>query len=147
MKKIIFLVFAFCLSASSFSQQTTRPQPQTKEYYFKRCDNQKTAAWVLLGGGATLSTVGLLIGVDRMIDEIGANFNGSHDGGFTTGAVLFYTGIASMLGSVPLFIASSRNRRNALAVTAVIKMEDRSLVQQGSIIKTAYPALGIRIRI
>ena len=145
MNRFTIFLLLMVIAASSFSQQTSNPQSLTKEDYFKKSAHQKTAAWILLGGGAAFTTVGLAIGSNRVIYEIGASFDGKHDGGFTTGAVFFYTGIASMLGSIPLFIAASKNGRKARSMTASFKMENRLFLQQASISQARYPAISIKI--
>ena len=99
MKKIILFATFLILSASSFSQQTNSHPSLTKQDYLQKSKNQKTTAWVLLGGGAALILVGDLIG----------NQKESTLGDAGTGVVIAGAGVLSMLGSIPFFIASGKN--------------------------------------
>jgi hypothetical protein len=113
MKKTIIYVLLLALPTSSFCQKTNDTVPVIKTDYLVKSKNQKTAAWVLLGGGVALIGAGFLIG-----DSKNATFD---DAG--TGVVLGGIGFLSTIGSIPLFIASGKNKRKAMKATASIKME------------------------
>ena len=49
-------------TAPSFAQQTDTVKPMARQDYLDKSKRQKTTAWVLLGGGAALIAIGLLIG-------------------------------------------------------------------------------------
>ncbi len=89
---------------------------QTKDYYLLKSKHQKTAAWIMLGGGTTLLAVGGIIGIrgfsnllSGQVDKAGNNVG--------LAGLLDITGGAAMLGSIPLFIASSRNKHKAMIIT------------------------------
>jgi hypothetical protein len=103
MKKAILFLMPLLLTAASFCQQTNPAPSQTKQDYLQKSKNQKTAAWVLLGGGAALL--------------IGGVAWGSSDWEATGPSVLFVAGGLSMLGSIPLFISSGKNKKRAISMS------------------------------
>jgi hypothetical protein len=111
MKKAMFFAILLLVSAASFSQQTNPSQPFIREGYLKKSKSQKTAAWVLLGGGFAVTVVGVGITSNHLWDEV------IYDTENTKGEGVVIAGLALMAGSVPLFIASGRNRRKAFSVS------------------------------
>src|SRR5438045_9207630 len=103
MKKIIAYAMLLLITTNSFSQQTNPSAPLNQDY-LKKSKNQKTAAWVLLVGGIALVGIGVLIG-----DQKQSTFDDA-----ATGGVIAGIGILSTIGSIPLFIASGRNKRKAM---------------------------------
>jgi hypothetical protein len=133
MKKIILFAMLLIMSASSFSQQINPSPTLTKQDYLKKSKNQKTTAWVLLGGGAAFILIGDLIGNSKE-----SSFS---DAG--TGVVIAGVGALSMLGSIPLFIASGKNKRKAMSMS--FKNELIPQLQNGSFVNRAVPALSLKI--
>lgn len=123
MKKIMIYFLFLLISATSFSQSTTR-MPLSREDYLKKSKNQKTAAWVLLGGGTALIGTGFLIG-----DREESSFDDA-----ATGAIIGGIGLLSTIGSIPLFIASGKNKRKGMAITfrnvPTLQIKNSSLVYQ-----------------
>lgn len=82
---------------------------QSKEDYLQKSRNQRTAGWIMLGGGVVLGAVGA------------ATFNNSdflnNDSGSNTGGWLFVIGGATALGSIPFFISSAHNARKAATIS------------------------------
>ena len=70
------------------------------DYYLTKSKNQKTAAWILLGGGIGFMAGGLLSASSK---------SATFDQAFT-GAFFIVTGFVSSLTSIPLFMASARNK-------------------------------------
>jgi hypothetical protein len=114
MKKIILLpaFFLLLLGSKQLSAQQSDSLKNifpegTKEYYLQLSKSQKTSAWFMLGGGLLLAVAGGI--------QVSNNlFSKSNEG-----VALFLVGAGLSLGSVPLFIASGRNKRRAsLAVSA-----------------------------
>jgi hypothetical protein len=62
MKKVITYVLLLAMPAITFCQKTNDSIPAVKTDYLVKSKNQKTAAWVLLGGGVALMGAGYLIG-------------------------------------------------------------------------------------
>ena len=137
MKKIILFTMLLIFSVSSFSQQTTPSKPVTREDYLKKSKNQKTAAWVLLGGGTVLIGTGFLIG-----DREESSFDDA-----ATGAILGGIGVLSMIGSIPVFLASGKNKRRANAMSTSIGMENADFVKGYTTVHASYPAISIKIRL
>lgn len=137
MKKIIIFTMLLVLSATSFSQQTNPSQPLTRADYLHKSKSQKTTAWILLGGGSALAITGILIGAKKE-----TSFNDA-----STGAIVGGVGALSMIGSIPLFIASGRNKRKAMAANAFFKMETAPVFKGNSMVHTSYPALSVKIKL
>ncbi|HRI20555.1 MAG TPA: hypothetical protein PLA68_06355 [Panacibacter sp.] len=114
MKTIILSVTVLLFVVRSFSQTTTNSL-LSKDYYLQKSRNQKTAAWLLLGGGAALFAAGLAVhtSVDQF-DNIYDVFNESKYHGFGARAALMTSGAVAMGGSIHLFTASSRNKNLAM---------------------------------
>ena len=66
---------------------------------------------------------------------------------YTAENILLITGTASMLASIPFFIASKKNKRRAMDMTANIKMEDAKLIRNQSFVQTSYPAITVKIKL
>lgn len=96
----------------------------------------------MLGGGATLVLTGIIIPKGELIHSSWLDDTYKNDG--IKGAFEL-TGIVSMLGSIPLFIASSKNKKKAASVS--FKMEKIPAFQQRSFVYHSYPALSLKIGI
>ena len=88
---------------------------QTKDTWLLKSKHQKTAAWIMLGGGTTLFIVGGVVAAHGLFDLV--SDPGKADNNVGVGGVLAITGGAAMLGSIPLFIASSKNKHRAMKLT------------------------------
>ena len=128
----LLLLFVF----SVFSQDNLK----NKDYYLEKSKKQKTAGWILLGSGAALSISGLII-----IGSEASTLDLESDA-IKAGEVMNYIGLAAMVGSIPLFIASGRNRRKAAASVA-FKMERTTIVGVRDISIRRYPAFAFQIRL
>jgi Na+/proline symporter len=102
MKKYSSIIILMLLSCSVFSQEIVK----NKEYYLTKSRKQNTGAKVMLIGGAVLVGGGLLIG-DRK--------ESSFDDAMTGGIVALFGG-ALMLGSIPVFLGSAKNKRKAASL-------------------------------
>ncbi len=105
MRNILICTMLIFYSTSSFCQQTDLSQPLTKQDHLQKSKKQKTAAWVLLGGGTAVA-----VGV--AILDVSSDWTKSE----TPYLVAISAGCASMLGSIPLFIASRRSKKRAMNV-------------------------------
>jgi hypothetical protein len=140
MKTIVMI--CFLLTNHYCSAQTVSGAPSAiNADYLRISRTQKTAAWVLLGGGIVLATTGLSTALQDVY-----LFSLERDGSkYRKGSFMFYAGGAAMLGSIPLFIAGSKNKHRARKASASIKMESFSSIQQRSLVKNSYPALTLKI--
>ncbi|MES1220820.1 MAG: hypothetical protein ABUT20_35295 [Bacteroidota bacterium] len=141
MIKTIISGMFLILSTTVFSQQTDTSQTPTSKGYLQKSKHQKTAGWILFGGGSTL----MLAAVISMNGEAwgDAIFDGDNSK-INTGTNLFLAGLGCGLGSIPLFIAGTRNKRKAENMIAFFKMENHSKIQNGTFVKSSYPAFGIK---
>ena len=136
MKKIIIYAMLLFVTASSFSQQLN-PIQLTRQDYLKKSKNQKTAAWVLLGGGIALMGTGILIGSGNEVSFDNAE----------TSVIIAGIGVLSTIASIPLFIASGRNKRKAMNASTYFKIEKTQTIQQTGISFHPLPAISIKINL
>ena len=131
MKKIPILFLLIVLSASTFSQQTHPVPTVTKQDYLQKSKNQKTAAWILLGGGTAMAAGGFIWASSNILSTAsGSEF-------------LFFVGIGCMTGSIPLFILSSKNRKRAMS--ASFKFQQSPQLQNNIFVKRKVPSLTLKI--
>ncbi len=128
MKKTIICAMLLVLATVSFSQQTNPTQPLTREDYLKKSKSQKITAFVLLGAGVT--TLAIISKGNTSFDVLG---------------ILAVAGTLSTLGSIPLFLASARNKRKAQAASVYFKLEKQDVRQLSGI--TTYPSVAIKFNL
>ncbi len=124
MKKLLLSVtFITLLIIKSYSQvdssTTNHNNGYTGNMYALKAKNQKTAAWVLFGGGATLTAIGIA-SFPKNYDIIFGN-NPEKDASASIAALMVVTGTLSMLGSIPVFIVAGNNRFRARLTMAIQK--------------------------
>ena len=127
MKKIMVYFLLLALPVTSFCQ-TNDSVPVVKTDYLSKSKSQKTAAFIFLGIGVAALTVAAVGDLD--LDAIGG--------------VVIVGGVAT-IASIPLFIASGKNKRKAMKASAFIKMETMPLLQKQSYTQNSYPALSVNI--
>jgi hypothetical protein len=147
MKKMIVFSMLILISAASFSQQTKPSEVLTKQDYLQKSKHQKTAAWLLLGGGAAFTITGYAILVNSAnYTFFGINTStGRLDKGVTAGEILFFAGDAAMLGSIPLFIASHRNMKKSMSLS--FKNETAPQIQKTSFVYRPVPSLTLKLNL
>jgi len=149
MKKIIAILTVVIIGINCFGQQGTSLESIKKTDYLQKSKNQKTAAWVLLGGGIAMTVTGTVIygnAYNKAAEDdpfgtllsLGTNAN-------PTGAIIATVGALAAVGSIPLFIASGKNKNRARAVSTGFKMENIRAIQRTSIVNRSYPAVAIEI--
>ena len=119
MKKTILLIGAITvLTAFGYSQADPSSTKINKAYsennYLIKYKKQKTAAWICLGGGVALCTIAALIATPKATEDYISLFtfqDTQHD--YTTETILTVLGGAGIITSIPLFIASAKNKRKA----------------------------------
>jgi hypothetical protein len=94
MKAVLFFIATAITSLCN--AQSTKLTPKQQEY-LQKSNNQRTAAFVCVIGGAALIGVG--VAKLSTIDN--------------TGETLLYTGLGLEAVSIPLFIVSGKNKRRA----------------------------------
>ena len=132
--KTIRLLLALLLVSSVLVGQT---KEFSKDYFLQKSKKQKTAAWILLGGGTALAAGGFAIfdpswdsGSDSTTDIAGV-----------IGTVGFLTGLAS----IPYFISAGKNKKTAMSIT----FDYKPIYLSGdNLVSTkAHPTLTLRIKL
>jgi len=142
MKKIIILTMSLAFAATSFGQQTTPNDKWKESEYYKKSKRQKTAAWILLGSGVGLFAGGMIAHFNYIQSGEGTV---PEDLGLSTGTYVALGGIIVAGGSIPLFIASSKNKQKAKATSVFIDMENAPLLRGTVFTRQSFPAVGVKI--
>jgi len=129
MKKLILFLMLVGFTGLCFSQQTAQTNQFIQGDYLQKSQHQKTAAWILLGGGIALAITG--VAVDA------SNWQSS------AGDVLIVAGAVSVLASMPLFIAAGKNKKKAMSLSTQLEIQKLPL---GEIFfaKYSYPAIAVK---
>lgn len=134
MKKVFLFFILTSISLSGNSQEEQKDF--SKENYLQKSKNQRTVGWVLLGAGAAVGTVGIIV-----TNEADSFFEDS--GKIDTGLTLFAVGAASTLASIPLFIIAGSNSRKA----ASLSLESQRFIIPGQGLSGIQPALSLKIEL
>ena len=110
MKKIfLFSILLICVEIFSFGQGTElAKQPMTRNDYLVKSKNQKLAGFIMLGAGLASFII---------VAPGNASFS-------KTGTFVVIGGLA-VIGSIPLFIASGRNKRKSKSATAFFNLKSQ----------------------
>ena len=144
MKKNILISMLLILSAESFSQSAPET-PTIKTDYLKKSRTQQTTAWLLLSGGLVLVSVSAGISANETVTDLAniLSLSGEEQKSTNTAEILGFTGLASMLGSIPLFIAARKNKKKAMSLS--FKNETLPQLHKGSFINQSVPSLTLKI--
>ena len=145
-------LFLCCLSTFiSLHSQELQPensQPTfTKEEYLQKSKSQKTAAIILVSAGGLASTIGAVMATDDLEDDLGGVFDPYYEdnGDETVSAILFFGGLAAMLGSIPLFVSSNKNKKRAMELS--FKNIPSTQVYRNMVINQNIPSINLRIHL
>ncbi len=94
------------LSVTLFCQQINPRQQLTREDYQRKSNGQKAGGWLLVGGGTVVLAITAISSASNVCIGTGCTKN-------SFPIVPVSLGAAMMVGSVPLFIASGKNKRKA----------------------------------
>jgi hypothetical protein len=131
MRKFLLIAAVFFVSSTVLKAQVDTSAKVTltpAEQYLQTSKQQKTTAFIFLGLG-----VGCL--------AIAAPGNVS----FNTLPVLVIGGAAATIASIPLFIASAKNKRKARQLTASLKNEKLHLAFAKEVYSKKYLALSFKL--
>jgi len=131
MKKIPNFILLFVISTMTFAQKTNPPQTLGKEDYLQKSKNQKTAGWILRGGGAVLFSAGIIWGATST-DDVGP---------FS----LCAAGGVCILTSIPLFMASRKNKKRAMEMA--VGWQQSIQLQNNSLVKKPIPSLALKLNL
>ena len=133
MKKILFICLVSLVA-------TIQGIAQIRDTTFKKVDvdlllqkakKQNTTAWILLGGGLGLGIAGLAIIANDVGHDASAVVTTVLTLGYVTpeehkhsvaGPILALAGTGALIGSVPLFFAADKNKRDAQLVLKTEKV-------------------------
>ena len=142
MKKFFTMIMLLNLSLASFSQQTNPSTALNKVDYLLRSRHQKTLAILLVSTRGVVTVIALITGaVGGAANEI-SNAGGSGDIVPHTHVGLII-GLAAIAGSIPLFIASSRNKMRGMGLSVGNQTVPRILNQ--SSVYRFVPSLKLKI--
>ncbi|MDF2157595.1 hypothetical protein [Algoriphagus sp. CAU 1675] len=122
------------ISQKSFAQE------MSKQDYLEKSRQQKTAGWILLGGGATLAIVGGALMVENFC-LFGCS--DTVDNSFNAGTAMAVIGGTAMIASVPMFISSRNNAEKAGLLS--IKSQPLNIPRYTGKIPKSYPAISLSI--
>ena len=131
MKKTISLTLILIITGSALSQQTNPSPTLTKQDYLKKSKGQKTGAFILLGAGLLSVSLGSV--------QVNPNIGGNNSGN----TAFLVTGLTAIGISVPLFIASSKNKKKAMSMS--FKNQPLPQLQNYGFANRAIPSLNIKI--
>ena len=133
MRKLFTCTFLLLMTTSSFCQQTGPGQSLPQNDYLQKSKKQKTAAWVLLGGGFVLAAGGAAL-------DANSDWSKSE----TPYLVAIGIGGASMLGSIPLFIASGRNKKRAMNASTYFQIRQNPVPANTGLTLHSTPTLSLQ---
>ncbi len=122
-------------SLQSFLKDSVTP----KAMYLQKSRNQRTAGWIMVGGGAAMLVAGTVI-FSSNFDL----FSSKNDDAASAGGVMMLVGTGCCLGSIPLFISAAHNARKAAEIS--FKPQRFIIPQQNNFTTVAQPAVRITIR-
>ena len=132
--KTIRLLLALILVSSVLVGQT---KEFSKDYFLQKSKKQKTAAWILLGGGTAMAVGGF------------ATFDSSWDSGSDSttdiAGVIGTVGFLTSLASIPYFISAGKNKKTAMSITFNYKpvyLSNDNLAETQS-----YPTMSLKIKL
>jgi len=134
MRNFFISTILLLMTTSSFCQQTDFSQSLTQKDYLQKSKKQKTAAWVLLGGGFALAVGGAIL-------DASSDWTKSE----TPYLVAIFVGGASMVGSIPLFIASGRNKRKAMNASTYFEIRQNPIPTNTGLTLHSTPTLSLKI--
>jgi hypothetical protein len=124
------------LSTGLFGQQNNLKHPQNRQDFLQKSKNQKASAWVLLVGGTTVLAI-TAIAAATSVDISGPKKSFP--------VIPVSIGGAMMLGSVPLFIASTRNNRRSIRASAYFKIDKAQKIKPKGTSFYSFPAIALKL--
>jgi len=118
MKKIILTMLLAAMALLNYAQENNAMQP-TAATLFSKAKKQKTAAWICLGAGSALVVTGTIIAANKVEDDlVSIFFSDDPEPDHSAETVLLLLGGSATIASIPLFIASSKNKFKARLMIA-----------------------------
>ena len=129
-KTLSILLLIFFMNVFKIDAQINKPEPFKNEqhnmadFFLKKSKNQKTAAWILLGGGAGVALAGDIIGTNAIKNS---NPDELFPRGSLAGGGMLLGGVIATIASIPFFIASGKNKKIA---NLIFKNESQSFLHR-----------------
>jgi len=139
------MIAAFLLlsiSGGVDAQGITPSQKKIQDELLAKSKSQKTTAYIMLIGGAAAVAGGTAIFAQNF--EL---FSDETNSGEAGGIILATVGGASMIGSIFLFSASARNKREAYSITMNFKMEKGLPAFARNSHAGYFPAIAVKLSI
>jgi hypothetical protein len=140
MKKVILPLSFLFVALASYAQNTDNTKTFSKNDYLQKSKNKKTIAWVLLGGGALIDIVGVIVYPKNLgiLDNTRTELSRER-----TAAILLITGTTTMLASIPFTISGHVNKKKAASIG--INTQHSHQLKSSSRYNINYPALTLKI--
>jgi hypothetical protein len=142
MKKHLLFILLTIYGTHIFSQTHNDTNVSEKMNYLAKSKNQKTAALVMIIGGAVTTTIGVAVALSGGLDQ--ATRSPDADKGQTLASILIISGSAAILGSIPFYIAANKNRKKAMSLALIIE-KTPAIWFKSSVTCQSYPAIGLRL--
>jgi hypothetical protein len=126
MRKYLTTTLLLLFAANVFSQEAIK----NKEYYSAKSKRQKSGAKVMLIGGSILLGTGIIVGNRK-------------DASFGDGVIPAGIGSLLMLGSIPVFSGSAKNKRKAASLSFNNRMTPQ--IKNSSLVHRPTPAISLKI--
>jgi len=145
MKKIFFTSIICTLIFTNCIGQQRKPVHQiTKDDYLSKRFRQNTAAHLMLWCGLAATITGGVISTNDNTEPGLFGFPVRSDNKYkSAGDIIAITGLVAMSGSIPLFIAASKNKRKALSVS--LKNETTRQLLKENFVTVTVPSLSFKI--
>jgi|GEM_PF-1370200 len=144
MKKIFIFLFAMALLISCAAQDTVHLS-MSKEDYLEKSHNQLVTGKIMMGIGIGALTGGIIYTIVSLADATLRAFDGGTEQISAGGPILMVGGAGLMLGSIPVFLASGRNHKNAMSIHTSTGTID--FFKQSKFGNPYYPAVSLVIPI
>ena len=142
--RMIFLLVLLLNGITSFSQEQLSKMTVKENYLKKSKSQKKTANVLLIGGGALVATAFIYPrGKPEYHNAIFWSFTTYPNDGLKAGLLL--TGTLSMLGSVPFYLSSSKNKRRAAAITVRVENRDVLIPNHNTLRLKKQPSLTFKL--
>jgi len=139
-RAFLLTAFLIVINLSATAQEMSRQD------YLDKSKRQKTTAFILLGGGVALSTLGFIIfPVETAICPvpIGGVCPDPEETKLIASGILIYGGALAALGSIPLFISSNKNAKKAAQLS--FKNEPTYIPKYAGNIPRSVPSITLTI--
>ncbi len=139
MKKILLLYVLIITVLFSTGQIITSPPQLDREHFFSKSQKQRTGAIVAVSAGTLLMISAFIVAgddLDGLFDSMDKKNSDLSD-------ILFFGGLSVAAASIPLLIASKKNRNKAISLS--YQKKPVSMLMHKKFIQQQMPDLTITI--